>query len=108
MTVHVLAALAQAGVVERSGSRGTRRLRATPRFLAHAEATAARLALRGTTPGATEALEAALGAWDGYLHDARQGARFLREFLGERDQLGALHPVFPVLEGFPARAAATG
>ncbi|MEA3190030.1 MAG: hypothetical protein QOD77_612 [Thermoplasmata archaeon] len=94
MTSH-LARLAQAGILSRNGAV----LRATPRFLAHAEATAARLHGLGTVG----VLHAALSSWDD-VADVRGAAAFLADFLGERDQLGALRPVFPVLEGFGVAA----
>lgn len=104
MGSNLLAALAAAGILERTGP-GRAVLRASPRFLAHAEGTAGRLRLQGRSTGAEAALEAALVTWDGYRHSPLAGARFLREFLEERNQLGAVVPVFPALETFTPQAA---
>jgi hypothetical protein len=100
-----LSALAAAGVLERCSARGRAFLRVTPRFLAHAEDAAARLRLQGRHTGPSAALASALLSWDGYDHDPRQGARVLVDLLEERGQLGALRPVFPLLEEFGAVAA---
>jgi len=103
MASNLLASLALAGILERSG-RGRVVLRVAPRFLAHAEGTAGRLRLqrRGTD---LDALEAALATWDEYHHEPRAGAVFLLGLLEERDQLGALRPAFPPLDAFRAVAA---
>jgi hypothetical protein len=100
-----LSALAAAGVLERCSTRGRVFLRVTPRFLAHAEDASARLRLQGRHAGPSGALASALLSWDGYDHDPHQGALLLAEFLAERGQLGALRPVFPLLEEFGAIAA---
>ncbi|MFO1535244.1 MAG: hypothetical protein ABR586_06220 [Thermoplasmatota archaeon] len=99
-----MAALTRCGVLEQSRGRGACTLRVSPRFLAHAEATSARLAQQGRLLGVTHALEAALAAWDGYEHAVRPAALFLTDFLGERDQFGGLRPVFPALEQFSVAA----
>lgn len=100
-----LSDLTSAGVLERCSGRGRAYLRVTPRFLAHAEDAAARLRLsgRGSTPAGI--LVSALLAWDGYDHDPHQGALVLVDLLEERGQLGALRPVFPLLEQFGTVAA---
>jgi hypothetical protein len=100
-----LSNLAHAGVLERCHGRGGTFLRVTPRFLAHAESAAARLKLQGRHTGPSSALASALLAWDGYDHDPQQGALVLVDLLEERGQLGALRPVFPLLEEFGAVAA---
>lgn len=100
-----LSALAGAGVLERCSGRGRAYLRVTPRFLAHAEDCAARLRLQGRATGPTGTLAFALLAWDGYDHDANQGALVLVDLLEERSQLGALRPVFPLLEQYGSVAA---
>lgn len=100
-----LSALAAAGVLERCSSRGRAYLRVTPRFLAHAEDASARLRLQGRLTGPSGALVSALLSWDGYDHDPHQGALVLVDLLEERGQLGALRPVFPLLEEFGAIAA---
>jgi hypothetical protein len=99
-----MAALTRCGVLEQSRGRGACTLRVSPRFLAHAEETAARLFQQARFLGVAHALETALSAWDGYEHDVRPAAAFLVEFLGEREQFGGLRPVFPVLEQFTAAA----
>lgn len=103
----LLSALSSAGILERPGSRRGAFLRVSPRFLAHAEATAARCRARGmpATPGPM--LQAALGAWDEYRSDPREGADLLLDFLDGRSQFGALQPVFPALEHFASPPAAT-
>ena len=100
-----LSALAASGVLERCSSRGRAYLRVTPRFLAHAEDAAARLRLHGRATGPAGTLTSALLAWDGYTHDPHQGALVLVDLLEERGQLGALRPVFPLLEQFGSVAA---
>jgi hypothetical protein len=100
-----LSALASAGVLERCSGRGRAYLRVTPRFLAHAEDAAARLRLQGRADGAAGVLSLALLAWDGYEHDPHQGALVLVELLEERGQLGAIRPVFPLLDQFGSVAA---
>jgi hypothetical protein len=99
-----MAALTQCGVLEQSRGRGACTLRVSPRFLAHAEETAARLFEQARFLGVTHALEAALAAWDGYGHAVRPAALFLTDFLDERGQFGGLRPVFPALEQFTAAA----
>jgi hypothetical protein len=100
-----LSALATAGVLERCSGRGRAFLRVTPRFLAHAEDAANRLRLQGRATGPTSTLATALLGWDGYDHDPHQGALVLVDLLEERGQLGALRPVFPLLEQFGSVAA---
>jgi len=101
--MHPLSALTDAGVLERTGHpRST--LRVTPRFLAHAEATAARRRLLAHD-GTRSVLQAALATWDDYAHDARVGADLLERLLDERGQLGSLRPQFPILERFAQAAA---
>lgn len=102
---NLLAQLTQADVLERCHGRGGTYLRVTPRFLAHAESAAARLKLQGRHTGPTAALAQALLAWDAYTHDPHQGALVLVDLLEERGQLGALRPVFPLLEQFGSVAA---
>jgi hypothetical protein len=99
-----LSTLTRCGILEHSRGRATAALRVSPRFLSHAETTAARLLQEARFLGVAHALEAALSSWDDYPHDVRPAALFLAEFLDGRDQLGALQPVFPVLEGFGAAA----
>jgi hypothetical protein len=98
-----MATLTRCGVLEQSRGRGASTLRVTPRFLAHAEETAARLFQQARFMGVTHALETALASWDG-IHDVRPAALFLADFLGEREQFGGLRPVFPALEQFSAAA----
>jgi hypothetical protein len=100
----LLSALAQADVLERCHGRGRTYLRVTPRFLAHAEASSARLRQQGRHTGATGALAHALLAWDAYAHDPHQGARVLVDLLDDRGQLGLLRPVFPLEEWAGAAA----
>jgi hypothetical protein len=100
-----LSALASAGVLERCSGRGRAYLRVTPRFLAHAEDAAARLRLQGRATSPAGTLATALLAWDGYDHDPHSGALLLVDLLEERGQLGALRPVFPLLEQFGSVAA---
>ncbi len=95
MAPNLLASLAVARIIERTG-RGRSVLRITPRFLAHAEGTA-----QGHEDQA-EVLCRALQTWDGYHHDPRAGAAFLRDALA--DQLGNLCPAFPSIESFRAAA----
>jgi hypothetical protein len=102
---NLLSVLAQAEVLERTHGRGRAYLRVTPRFLAHAEGASARLKLQGRHTGPAAALAHALLSWDGYGHDPHQGALVLVDLLGERGQLGALRPVFPLLEQFCSVAA---
>lgn len=101
----LLSALSAAGILERPASRRGAFLRVNPRFLAHAETTAVRLRQqsRDATPAAV--LQSALGAWDDYHHDPREGAHLLVDFLDGRSQLGALQPVFPALEQFALASA---
>ena len=106
MPTHPLATLVHAGILERAPSRAGSRLRVTPRFLAHAEDAAGRLALHGYAAAPSLALERAISTWDAAPHDAVREAAFLREFLGDRGQFGALQPVFPAIESY-ARASAT-
>lgn len=101
MTGNLLARLTLAGVLARSGGRRSR-LRVSPRFLAHAEGTAGRLHMQGRTATPGPVLAAALQTWDDFHGDAHTTARFLEDFLADRDQLGPLRPVFPVLEAFAA------
>src|ERR1041385_4175923 len=98
-----MAALTRCGVLEQSRGRGACTLRVSPRFLAHAEETAARLFEQARFLGVTHALEAALSTWD-YGHAVRPAALFLADFLGEREQFGGLRPVFPALEQFALAA----
>ena len=102
---NLLAQLTQADVLERCHGRGRTYLRVTPRFLAHAEVQAARLKLQGRHTGPTTALAQALLTWDAYEHDPQQAALVLVDLLEERGQLGALRPVFPLLEQFGSVAA---
>jgi hypothetical protein len=105
---NLLSVLTQADILERCPGRGDTRgtyLRVTPRFLAHAESAAARLKLQGRHTGPTAALANALLSWDAYEHDPNQGALELVDLLEERGQLGALRPVFPLLEQFGSVAA---
>lgn len=95
-----LAALARSGVLEYTRGRAVG-LRASPRFVAHAEQTAARLGLHASL-GTTAILAAALDSWDEEGLGLRDAAPMLTEFLAERHQLGLLRPVFPVLEHFAA------
>ncbi|MEA3144286.1 MAG: hypothetical protein QOG31_1610 [Thermoplasmata archaeon] len=99
-----MAALTRCGVLEQSRGRGACTLRVSPRFLAHAEATAARLFQQGRFMGVAHTLETALTAWDGSPPDVRHVAHFLAQFLDEREQMGGLRPVFPALEQFSAAA----
>lgn len=101
MSSHLLASLARSGVLEYARSRRGMTLRASPRFLAHAEQAAARLGSHAAL-GAAVVLEAALATWDEEGVGLRDAARLLAELLGEREQLGAIRPVFPVLEHFVA------
>lgn len=101
---HSLAALTRCGVLEQSRGRGACVLRVSPRFLAHAEATAARLSQQGRLMGVQHALESALSTWDDTDDDMRPAAGFLADFLGQRDQFGGLRPVFPSLEHFAVAA----
>jgi hypothetical protein len=101
---HPLATLTRCGVLEQSRGRGACTLRVSPRFLAHAEETAARLFEQARFLGVAHALETALSSWDGYDHAVRPAALFLADFLGEREQMGSLCPVFPVLEQFAVAA----
>jgi hypothetical protein len=91
-------------VLEQSRGRGACVLRVNPRFLAHAESTAARLAQQGRLMGVQHALESALSTWDDAHEDIRPTAGFLADFLGEREQFGGLRPVFPSLEHFAVAA----
>jgi hypothetical protein len=100
----LLSALSAAGVLERPSSRRGAFLRVTPRFLDHAERTAARLRLTGRPAQPASVLDAALATWDDYRHDPHQGALLLVDFLDGRSQLGGLQPVFPALEAFSAAA----
>jgi len=100
-----LSDLAAAGVLERCSGRGRAFLRVAPRFLAHAEDAAARLRLQGRATGPAGTLAFALLGWDGYDSDPHQGALVLVDLLEERGQLGALRPVFPLLEQFGSVAA---
>ena len=99
--MHLLAALTNAGVLERAGSPRTT-LRVSPRFLSHAESTGARRRLlpHDTTRAV---LQAALATWDDYAQDTHAGANVLETLLDERGQLGALRPQFPILERFAGR-----
>jgi hypothetical protein len=103
-----MALLTRSGILEQSRGPASKSrnpvLRVSPRFLAHAEAISARLAQQGRHLGIAHALESALSSWDDYRHDVRPAALFLAEFLGEREQFGALRPVFPSLEQFTAAA----
>jgi hypothetical protein len=103
-----MALLTRSGILEQSRGPTSKTsnptLRVSPRFLAHAESTSARLAQQGRLMGIAHALETALSSWDDYKHDVRPAALFLTEFLGEREQFGALRPVFPSLEQFSAAA----
>ncbi len=100
MASNLLARLTVAGAIERTGGRTGTRLRVAPRFLAHAEATVARLQGRGQRSTPAVALAAALTTWDEFHGDCRQAADFLLEFMEAHDQMGALRPVFPALERF--------
>jgi len=99
MTSQRLADLARSGVLEYGRSRAGVTLRASPRFLDHAEATAQRLGTHGSL-GTRAVLQAALASWDDDGRGLANAAGILADFLGERDQLGALRPVFPVLEQY--------
>lgn len=101
----LLSALSSAGVLERPGSRRGAFLRVTPRFLAHAEATAARLRVSGRPNAPAAVLDHALSTWDDYRHDPHQGALLLVDFLDGRSQFGSLQPVFPALDAFAQAAA---
>lgn len=106
----LLSALAAAGVLERPGSRRGAFLRVTPRFLAHAEAYAARLRGLGRPHDPASVLDASLATWDNYVGDSRQGALLLVEFLDGHGQFGSLQPVFPrafhpIPPAFPALEA---
>lgn len=83
----LLTRLASAGVLERSGRRRTA-LRVAPRFLAHAESTAARLGRHD----AEAVLHAALQEWGPYTAGSRTGAALLVRLLEDQDQMGALGP----------------
>lgn len=100
----LLSALTRCGILEQSRRRGAVALRVSPRFLAHAETTAARLFDQARFLGVAHALESALLAWDGSPPDVRQAALLLARFLDEREQFGALRPVFPALEQFAVAA----
>lgn len=102
---NLLAQLTQADVLERCHGRGRTFLRVTPRFLAHAEESAARLKLAGRHTGPSAALAQALLTWDDFQHDPHQAALVLVDLLEERGQLGSLRPVFPLLEQFGSVAA---
>src|SRR5438270_12725939 len=99
-----MSSLTQSGILEQSRGRGACTLRVSPRFLAHAEETAARLFQQARFLGVAHALEAALASWDGYDHAVRPAALFLADFLDNRDQMGNLRPVFPALEQFAVAA----
>ena len=101
MSSHLLSRLASTGVLEYARSHGSIALRASPRFLAHAEQVAARLGTHRSA-GTVAFLEAALASWGESGLDLRVAAAFLADFMGERNQLGALRPVFPPLEHFAA------
>ncbi|MES2155141.1 MAG: hypothetical protein V4510_08410 [bacterium] len=103
MRSHLLSGLAHAGVLEYGRGRGGMALRASPRFLAHAEDTAARLGAHARS-GPEAVLAAALASWDDDGAGLRAAAQFLADFLAERDQLGSIRPVFPVLEHFAVEA----
>jgi hypothetical protein len=106
MAAHpLLSALCGAGILERTSARQGPYLRVTPRFLSHAETTAARLRLQGRPNDPCSTLASALLEWDEYQHDPQQGALVLVDLLDERDQLGSLRPVFPGLEQFVQVAA---
>jgi hypothetical protein len=100
MAQNLLAALALAGVVERSNK--ARTLRVSPRFMAHAEGTAGRLRLLGLHLQEKDVLHSALSTWDEFHQDAWPAAGFLAQIMTDRDQMGALRPVFPALEAFAA------
>lgn len=100
MAQNLLASLVTAGVVERAGPRGRAHLRVSPRFMAHAEGTVGRLRIQGHVPDARGVLQAALMTWDGLHVDPWAGAGFLERLLADRDQWGALRPVFPDLGSF--------
>ncbi len=102
MAQNLLAALALAGILQRAP--GARGLRVTHRFLAHAEGTAGRYRTLGLTGDESDVLTAALSTWDDYRQDPRAGAQLLRDMLADRDQLGAIRPVFPAIESFMAAA----
>lgn len=97
MAPHLLASLALARIVERTGP-GRCVLRITPRFLAHAEGTAG----HGSHETKADLLYRALQTWDGFHHDPRAGAAFLHDVLA--NQLGSLSPAFPSIESFRAAA----
>lgn len=101
----LLSALSGAGVLERPSSRRGAFLRVSPRFLDHAESTAARLRMQGGPVAPAAVLQQALANWDDYRHDPSQGALLLVDFLDGRSQFGALQPVFPALEAFAPAAA---
>ena len=98
MPKSLLPALLQSGVLERHGGR----LRVTPRFAAHADATAHRLRAAGRWTDPASSIEAALGTWDDYLFDVRSGGLALGEFMADHHQVGAVQPVFPAIEAFAA------
>ncbi len=102
MAQNLLASLALAGVLQRAPA--ARGLRVTHRFLAHAEGTAGRFRTLGLTGDECDVLAAALSTWDDFRQDPRAGAALLRDMLADRDQLGALRPVFPGLDTFSAAA----
>lgn len=88
-----VATLCRIGVLQRHGKRPAR-LRVQPRFLAHAEAVSLQMGMHAASASLPDRLAGALAAWPGSPLDPRPAARFLAQFLSERDQLGALRPVF--------------
>lgn len=96
-----VSSLVQSGVLVRTGAH----LRVAPRFLAHAEQTSERLRCVGRWLGPADALEAALGTWDDWMSDVRQGSLALWEFMSDRGQAGALQPTFPTMDMFATAAA---
>ena len=103
----LLAALVAAGVLERRPGRPAARsyLRVSPRFLAHAEAVAARSLAHARGLGETAVVCAALAAWDEFAGDPWKAAAVLTDLLEAREQWGRLRPVFP-LESFASVAGA--
>jgi hypothetical protein len=87
-TVSALGHLVRDGILQRSSGR----LRVSSRFVAQAELAAAQRALRGDFD-LHAAFESALRAC-GYGGSIPTAARYLRDFMAERGQLGVLQPVF--------------
>lgn len=92
----ILPQLCQAGVLERHATR----LRVSPRFLGYLDEVAQRQGVALRFP-ALPLLETALAQWDAYHGPTRDGARYLSEFLTERNQWGSLRQ-HVVLDAFVA------